>query len=226
MAVTTTQSGTVIVEGVEYGTYPPPPVLVKAMERRWAEELLAVGAMRFGSLALYREWENTILGDPNDGKGMFRMEGNQYNIGSVNPVYAWCASLPTVSADRTLLLAENGRYDCVVRVSDPLLLIHRVRSASVRTSKTLHVHCAQVSYNRGAEVDKWTLNSQKFHFNVFQKSSAFAPDLEYRLSLTDVSLCPESKPDVCLRVGDCSDIMVIENLPDKLHAAAARTLPR
>lgn len=215
-----------IVDGVEHSTYPPPVALVKAMERHWAETLLKQGAMRFGSLATYRQWENAVLGDPNDGEGMFRKDRHPYETGSTNPVYAWCASMPTITVDRTLLIAKHGRYDCVVRVHEPLLLIQRVHAALVRTNKTLLLHCAEVSYNRGAEVDKQTLNSQKFHFNVFQKDPAFGPDMEYRLSLTDASLRSEPKPFVKVVVGECSDIMSIEELPNNGIQADARTSRR
>ncbi|MDO9263134.1 MAG: hypothetical protein Q7U02_04150 [Desulfosalsimonadaceae bacterium] len=214
MVITTTKSGTMIVNGVEYNTYPPPSALVKVMKSRWAKELIAYGNMRFGSLESYREWENAILGDPNDGKGRLHMMGHPYDTDSANPVHAWCSSFPTITADRTLLLAEHGDYDCVVRIRDPLLLIQRVQNILVRSSKEMYLHCSIVSYNRGEEVNKRILNSQKFHFNVFQKDTYFAPDMEYRLSLTDTSLKPKMKPDVILPVGDCSDIITIEDLPN------------
>lgn len=212
--ITTTQSGTMIICGVEYSTYPPPDVLVKAMERRWAEKLLEHGAIRFGSLATYRQWENAVLGDPNDGEGMFRMDGHSYDTGSINPVYAWCASMPSITADRTLLIAKHGKYDCVVRVHNLPLMIQRVSAALAKSNKSLGFHCAEVLYNRGVEVDKQALNSQKFHFNVFQKDPTFSPDMEYRLSLTDHSLQFKHKPFVDVELGVCSDIMSIEALPN------------
>lgn len=208
------QSGTVIVDGVEYSTYPPPDGLIKVMKRCWADHLLCEGAIRFGSLAYYRKWENAVLGDANDGKGMFRMNGHPYEVGSGNPVYAWCASLPTISPERINLLAEHGKYDCLVRIRQPRILIQRMRAELLAKGKNLRLHCAEVSYNRGAEVDKVTLNSQKFHFNVFQKDPRFTEDKEYRVSLTDVRIRPESMCHIDLQVGECSDIMVIEELPN------------
>ena len=204
-----------IKDGVEYNTYPPPAVLLKVMERRWAEKLLAFGMMRFGSIESYRKWENKVLGDPNDGKGMFLMNGHQFEADSGCPVYAWCASEPQIKAERTLLLAEQGKYDCVVRLHEPLTLIQRVHAVLTGNNGSLRLHCSQASYNRGAEVDKRTLNSQKFHYNVFQKDQLFAPDMEYRLSLIDCKLRPEHKDHVTLEVGDCSDILRIEDLPNK-----------
>ncbi len=173
MNIMSTKSGTMIVNGVEYNTYPPPSALVKVMKSRWAKELIDYGNIRFGSLESYREWENAILGDPNDGKGRLHMMGHPYDTDSGNPVYAWCASLPTITTDRTLLLAEHGSYDSVVRISDPLLFIQRVCNILVRSYKTMYLHCSPVSYNRGEEVNKRTLNSQKFHFNVLPERSLF-----------------------------------------------------
>ncbi len=215
-----------IVDGVEYNSYPPPVALVKAMERRWAESLLKQGTMRFRSLDTYRLWENAVLGDPNDGEGMFRMDRHPYEIGSTNSIYAWCTSMPTIKADRTLLIAKHGRYDCVVRVHEPLHLIQRVRVALVRKNKTLLLHCAEVSCNRKAEVDKQTLNSQKFHFNVFQKDQRFGPDMEYRFSLTDASLQSKPEPFIEVLVGECADIMSIEELPNSAMQAEVRASRR
>lgn len=99
--IITTRSGTMLVDGVEYNTYPPPEALVKAMERRWAEALLNEGAIRFGSLGWYRQWEDGVLGDPDDGEGMFHVDGHSYESGSINPIYAWCTSLPDITPDRT-----------------------------------------------------------------------------------------------------------------------------
>ena len=209
-----TQSGTIIVDGVEYTTYPPPDGLIKVMKRRWAEHLLSEGAIRFGSLTYYRKWENAVLGDANDGKGMFRTNGHPCEVGSGNRVYAWCAALPTITAERINLLSEHGKYDCLVRIHQPRILIQRVRAKLLAKGLNLHLHCAEVSYNRGAEVDKVTLNSQKFHFNVFQKDTRFTEDKEYRVSLTDVRLRPESMCHIDLQVGKCSDIMAIEELPN------------
>ena len=65
-----TQTGTFYSEkeGVEYNEYPPPGKLIKVMKKFWAEKLRLKGAIRFGNLEEYRNWENEILGDANDGK--------------------------------------------------------------------------------------------------------------------------------------------------------------
>lgn len=112
------------------------------------------------------------------------------------------------------MIARYGSYHCLVRVHEPFLLIQRVRDELFRNDKTLHIHCAEISYNRGIEVDKQKLNSQKFHFNVFHKDKLFAKDMEYRFSLTDVSIQSKPEPFVEVMVGKRSDIMSIEELPN------------
>ena len=111
-----TQTGTLYSkkEGVEYNEDPPPDKLVKVMKKRWAEELRLKGAIRFGNLEEYRNWENEILGDANDGKGMYVMNGDEYHTDSMNEIYAWCASLPGISHRRILEIAKSNNYDCVV----------------------------------------------------------------------------------------------------------------
>jgi hypothetical protein len=169
--------------------------------------------MRFHSLDTYRRWENAELGDPNDGEGMFRMQGHQYCMGSGNPVFAWCAALPCISPQRLRLLAQSGNYDCLLYVQNPTALIARIRSTLDATKAKMHMHCAQISYNRGEAVNERALNSQNFHFNVFQKSARFAEDEEYRLSLTDLSLHQVERDYVDIVIGDCSDIVTLGSLP-------------
>jgi hypothetical protein len=184
------------------------------MKRCWAKHLLSDGAIRFGSLACYRKWENAMLGDLYDSEGMFCMNRHPYEVGSINPVYAWCAALSNITPERINLLAEHGKYDCLVHIHRPRILIQRVRVTLLAKGRKLRLRCAAVSYNRSAQVDKTTLNSQKFHFNVFQKAPCSADDKRYRILLTDIRLTPEIKCHIDLQIGDYPDIMDIERLPN------------
>ena len=209
-----TKSGTIMLGGVEYSTYPPPRALMKVMEFCWAKQFVAVGAMRFCSLDYYRQWENVVLGDPHDGESMFHLEGNPCTGGSLNEVYAWCASLPVITPDRIKVIAQHGKYNCLVRISDPSILIQRVRSALLVAEPMLALNCSEATYNRGIEVDKEILNSQKFHFTIFQKAQKFADDKEYRLAIIDTRTSSVHKDYIDLQIGDCSDILNIEDLPN------------
>ena len=110
------------------------------------------------------------------------------------------------------MLAKEGEYDCLVYIRQPLVLIQRVRR--ILADRPLHFHCSHVVYNKGFEVDQATLNSQDYQSHVFQKDPCRAEDKEYRLSLTDVSPYGEDKDAITLEIGDCSDIMDIQDLPN------------
>lgn len=208
-----TDSGTFLVNGVEYNDYPPPGKLIKVMKRCRAKEFISHGTMRFGYLEEYRKWENEVLGDVNDGNGMYTMNGHEYNTGSANEVFAWCSSLPAISDKRILEIANSNKYECIVEISLPLELFQRISKAlAIEYNGDFVLHCGPVSYDRGSEVDKETLNNQQFHFNVFQKGTKFQDDEEYRLSITNYSLKKIYDNGVFVHIGNCSDIVQIKEL--------------
>jgi hypothetical protein len=214
MKISKTESGTLIVDGIEYNAYPPPGKLIKVMKRCRAEEFISQGTMRFGNLKEYRKWENKILGDENDGNGMYAMNGHQYNTGSVNEVFAWCTSLPEISNKRIREIAKSNNYDCIVEIISPLELFRRIsKSLGGKYKGDFILHCGNVSYDRGYEVDKATLNNQQFHFNVFQKGTHFKSDKEYRLSITNYSMKTKYDECVFVTIGDCHDIIELKDLP-------------
>lgn len=202
---------TQIVENIEYNAHPPPIEVVKLTKRVWAEQMAGSGALRFGSLNFYRAWENKVLGDPREGEGVLCMNGHPFTTGSSNPVFAWCASLPSISPERTRLLAQHGEYDCCVHVRDFPELIRRVKLALV--AKGLWLHCGEVAYTKDDEVRLDVLRSQPFHFNVFQKDRAFIDDREYRLALTDLNMSRADAEYVTLEIGACLDILEVAALP-------------
>lgn len=213
--ITKTDSGTLIVKGIEYNTYPPPGKLIKVMKKARAKEFISHGTLRFGSLEEYRKWENEVLGDVNDGNGMYTMDGHEYNTGSANEVFAWCLSLPEISKKRILEIANSNNYDCFVVIDSPLELFQRISKAlGDEYNGDFILHCGPVSYGRGSEVDKVTLNNQQFHFNVFQKRTQYQDDKEYRLSITNYSLKNRYGSGVFAHIGNCSDIVHINELPN------------
>jgi len=213
MEHTVTQTGTLIVTGIEYNEYPPPQELVKVMERKWAEAMVSDGLIRLRKIEYYRQWENELLGDPNDGEGLYHLHRHPMQAGSTNDVYAWCLSLPVIQPNRLLLLAQHGGYDCMLVIHSPEKLFSKMASFLPRQKKGYALHCGLVNYNRGEEVDKKTLTSLEFHHNIFQKSARFKADREYRVSLTNITFArlPEDYFDLLL--GNCRDILSIEDLP-------------
>jgi len=189
-------------------------MLIKAMDRKWAKKVLRDGLIRLHTLEYYRQWENDLLGDPNDGKGLYRVGGHPMEISSVNEVYVWCLSNPEISNERLHAVATAGKYNCVITIHQPEELIRRIATYLQLNHKNLSLHCGGVKYDRGTEVDPRTLNSQKFHFNVFQKeSSRFQDDKEYRVSITNYSFGRHNENFVDLMIGDCGDIISLRPLP-------------
>ena len=205
-----TKSGTIINKnGIEYNEYPPPQKLVKAMERKWAKKLVNNGSLRMRKLEYYQNWENKSLGDPNDGKGMYKLNNHPMEVSSSNDVYIWCSSLHEIKTEQLKILAESGNYDCKVIINNPSEFFKRVKK---QLSRGFPIHCGLVNYNRGKDIDKETLNSQKFHFNVFQKDPSFKDDKEYRMSVINSIRNRLEYDTLDLSLVDCSDIMSIESL--------------
>ncbi len=210
-----TKSGTIISCGIEYNEFPPPKLLVKAMKKKRASPLIKAGILRIQSIEYFKKWENEVLGDPNDGEGLYHLKDNPMQTGSVNDVYAWCLSRPAISSDRIKLFSKHSGYDCLVVVHNPELLFNKIKAWFSKNLPGYWLHCGLVKYDRGNEVHKKTLNSQKFHYNVFQKASYFKEDLEYRLSVTNTTFSRLSEEHIDLSLGNCRDILSIEELPNQ-----------
>ena len=216
--VTQTESGTLLVNDVEYNEYPPPRQLRKAMKRRWANEIIQNGTIRVRKLEYYRQWENDLLGDPKDGFGLYHLAGHPVQTDTVNDVYAWCLSLPEISDEHLRAIAAQGKYNCTILVHSMDILFTRIRAYLQQYNKCFWMHCGVVKYNRGEDVDKETLNSQKHHFNVFQKATRFKEDKEYRISIVNCTFKKSDKNYLDIVIGNCSDIITIQPLPNKSQA--------
>lgn len=200
-------------DGIEYNEYPPPERLIKVMNSKWAVEFAKRGLLRLRKLEYYQKWETQPLGDSNEGKGLYHLNGHPMETESSNDVYIWCASLPTIAPERVFLIAQSGNYDCVIKICDPEELFKRVRDYLSIQRKGFWLQCGLVNYDRGAAVDKKELNTQRFHFNVFQKAPKSKEDMEYRMSIINYTSGCLSEDDLDLLLGDCSHIITIEGLP-------------
>jgi hypothetical protein len=213
---------TLWVDGVEYNEYPPPPRLIKAMNGGWAERLVSDGLLRFRSLEYYRRWEKEQLGDPNEGLGLFHYNGLPMTTETTLDVHIQCFSLEREAA---AALAQEADYDCLAVIHSSENLLIRVRNWLSRDRRHPILHCGRVIYNRGEEVDKETLNSQKWHSNIFQKDTSFCGQVEYRLAITYYDNDPLDEPDLekpspaessleesylDVQLGDCREFITIE----------------
>lgn len=225
-----TQSGTFLSNGIEYNDFPTPGLLVKAMSRKHAESLLDSGILRIRHLEYFRNWENKVLGDANDGKGQYLLKGNPMDTDSINDVYAWCLSYPEIADSRLTLFTEQGGYNCKLVIHDPEELFQRIRKWLANNRSKLWVNCGAVKYDRSQEIDKETLNSQPIFFNVFQKAASFIEDHEYRLSIINCTFrclhnecSPTEGKYIDLEIGSCRDIASIEDLPNNINKPSLRT---
>lgn len=216
--------------GIEYNDFPAPKLLVKAMSRKHADLLLESGILRIRHLEYFRNWENKALGDANDGKGRYLLKGNPMDTDSINDVYAWCLSFSEIADSRLTLFADQGEYDCKLVIHDPNEMFQKIKIWLVQNHPQLWVNCGTVKYDRCQEVDKKTLNSQQFHFNVFQKAVSFKEDQEYRLSIINYTFrclhnecSPTEDKYIDLKIGSCRDIVSIEELPNNVNKPSLRT---
>ena len=203
------KNSTTFVGKIEYNEYPPPPFLLKAMERRFALPLISNGAIRIQSISYFHTLENRNLGDPNEGKGLFTFNGRPMQTSYGNEVFVWCTALPDTSNER--LLAFSEKYDTIIKIESVEIFLERLLRAIIKRKLPTPIHCGRVVYNRGIEVTKDVLNNQKWAFNIFQKDTYYQHQNEYRFSLTNVVFKKPIGDYIDLQMGNCSDIISITN---------------
>ena len=200
-------------DGIEFNEHPPPRFLVKLMKRKFAEKLRDAGEIRLGSLFSYQNWENDELGDVHDGLALFHIAGHPIKIETANQVFVWSSSLPSISPERTDKLALSGGYDCRITVSNAQMRFKRINDTLKMDHPYFWMHCGHVKYDRGCETNRDSISARGFQFNVFQKSHHFSADVEYRISITNGSTVTHPDEHIFLVLGNCSDLVTIENYP-------------
>ncbi|GAB4188842.1 MAG: hypothetical protein Tsb002_15410 [Wenzhouxiangellaceae bacterium] len=203
-----TQTGTFIEDGVEFNQYPPPSTLVKAMEFKWATNIIETGSLRLNSTSFYQNLESKDLGDFNEGRGMFKMNGHEMNVGTINDVYIWCSALPDTSKEVLLSLEES--YNCIITINDTLQFVKRVSRALKDKGLKMWPHIGTVKYSRGKEVSKEALNSQKFNYNIFQKADNYSHHNEFRISFMNVTTNKLGTNPIDIEIGNCKELVTIE----------------
>jgi hypothetical protein len=203
---TSTLSGTTIKEGIEYNTYPPPSSVLKAMERKWAVELVDNGVIRLNSLEFYQTLENDQLGDTKEGLGEFFSSGHPYNVSSGNKVFVWCSAFP--QTPKPTLLELYPKYDSIISVKNPIEFTKRIMAALSTKGYSFSLpHLGAVNYSRSTEVGIESVKSQLWHWNVFQKRESYVHQNEFRFAFTDTSFNLEQSGPIDIKIGPCSDIV-------------------
>ncbi len=196
-------------QGIEYNEEPPPSVLVKAMTRQRALQLIDEGEFRLSKPSYYRTFENPELRDQNEGIGSFTLNGKEIFTESGNDVFIWGTSLEDVNLDMLLQLSQT--YDTIVSINNPEEFFQRILSYIRNNQSPYHLHCGRVTYNRAQVIAQQTLRGQRWHYNVFQKDIRDVDQVEYRISLTRLGHSIEEE-HLHLTIGNCQDIISIEDL--------------
>jgi hypothetical protein len=207
-SVKRTVSDTVIVNGIEYNQFPSLSSVIKAMEQHWACKLRDEGVIRLNSINYYHDLESPELGDSNEGKGQWYLDGEQMDRGSSNEVFIWCAACPDTSHETLKGLEKN--YDSIVTINNIEEFVHRISSSLRSRELKLHPHIGTITYDRGTSVTKEELNSKKWHCNVFQKNPLYAHQNELRLVYTNVSMERINQEYIDISIGECSDIVHVQ----------------
>lgn len=203
----TTQSGTVVVDGIEYNQFPPPPSLIKAMKMKRAILLRDEGCLRLHSFDFYQVIENSEIGDINEGNSMLMLNEHPMSTGSANEVFIWCSADPDTSPE--VLKRLDPSYDAIIRILNPKEFVKRIIYTAKADGYTLTPHVGKVNYNRGEKVSRDVLNEQQWHHNVFQKSKDYAHQREYRMSFSNFTFQKIENNFLELMLGNCCDIIEI-----------------
>jgi len=176
------------------------------MEEKWAKKLIENGTIRLNPLEYYQNLENDELGDSKEGLGELSSKGHPYNVSSGNKVFVWCSALPETSL--STLLDLDPKYDSVIRATNPIELTKRIMSSLIdKGFSVCPPHLGSVYYTRSDEVDMQSVQSQLWHWNVFQKRKKYTHQNEYRLVFTDISFTVEKNQPIDLEIGSCADII-------------------
>lgn len=119
----------------------------------------------------------------------------------------------TLLSEDALEVAAKGTYERRLVIYSPENVFNRVKLWVSKHRNGSSLHCGRVKYDRGAQIDKKTLNSQKFLSCAFQKSPEYEREQEYRMVLMDrrPGMLREEYLDIVL--GDCTDLMSVTELP-------------
>ncbi|MGR2870805.1 hypothetical protein [Vibrio vulnificus] len=206
--MSSTRYGTNILGGIEFNEIPPPQLLLKAMERKWAEELMFKGKSRLSALRYYQSLEDEDLGDRNEGLGELSVKKHLHEASSLNEAFIWCAA--TSDADKATLLSLNKSYNVIIEITDPIEFVNRIHRFLGEVGKKFSFpQMGKVTYNRSTEVSIEYLQHQPWFWFCFQKSISYSHQSEYRILFSSLSTKMEGVDHIELDLGCCKDIIKI-----------------
>jgi hypothetical protein len=212
-----------------------PSTLIRYFEKEEHARLFIAGEIRVGLLSHYRvvegarqdgqeglvsfEWNKKapqIIIDKTTRQVVGHAESNQnihYTGSSLNAQFILSTSHP--DADKQILKDKFGNF--LVCVNDPKTLLERIKVAWQKHPWALDGHAFVVAavYNKDGVVEADPYLIAPPHYSYCQKAASFQDEREFRYVLTcSVDMRRKMDEHVTLSVGDCSDILTLEDQGD------------
>jgi len=185
------------------------------------------GQIRCGLLTYYKEIEGSRH-DDKEGRSSFFWDHNdpqfqidnrigglvgptesnqkiRYRGSSMNPFYIISTSCPDVAKDT--LIQKFGSF--IIFISDPQVLLERIRVAWLRHSLALndHVELVSVDYNKDELIPANKDLSPPARYVYSQKPASYSDEKEFRYVLTcRIDVNRDDEKYLTLDVGNCADI--------------------
>lgn len=177
------------------------PTIFKATRLDWAHDLISDGIIYFTNIKQFIDDPHSERGDVNEGTHVSARNGSRCTTRfSSLPVYIWCCTLDSQPC-RILQTWEDK--DCVIQILNTVEFARRILDAIGQQHPSLWpLYLGPVVYTKttgGYEQTDWA-------DHIFQKDSRYDDQKEFRFALigkTD----EESKKDIVLKIGPCSDIV-------------------
>ena len=193
--------------GIEY-IQAPPPILKKAMEWRYARQLLVAGRVRLANILEYRKpnqgkpWQT----DPYEDVEIEVRGGMRCRASSMSPPFIWCCAAS--DADPMSLLEIDTEYDTIVTIVDTVAFFCRLATKIRLVAPGARFQAGLVAYNKEREATPYFWGKC-----AFQKHEAYSYQKEYRFASHEppggLSVL-QGRPFIKVELGACESILRIE----------------
>ncbi|MDB4892335.1 MAG: hypothetical protein JWL61_4190 [Gemmatimonadetes bacterium] len=200
-------------------------------EKRWAEEFINSGRLRFRPVQYFADLEDAVRADTTEGHAHLQIPGDvhsahvdgtgnivritsapgmiNYQGEFINRVYICCFSAPPQD-DLSLLPNKFGTF--VAKIADPEQLAWDLVSAMTRDGllrDTPVVECLKVLYNKGEPSNDEPDHFKRTRLNFMQKPRKFAEEYEWRFAAIDNRVFDRDSWDIA---GDYYDVVIGKRL--------------
>jgi len=178
------------------------PTVFKAMELRYAHELIEMGRVCFSNIECFARDEHPERGDRNEGKTVLVRNGRRCTADYLVPSYVWCC---TMDSNPCRVMNTWSDRDCVVQVLDALEFARRIAGS-------LPCQCPDVGPLAMGPVVYTKTKGGHEHVNwvdgLFQKDQEFDSQKEFRFALPGRT-GGEAKCRVFVDIEPCTEVFRI-----------------